>query len=135
MIDATGIGRASGRDILIRGTAVHGTNGAGSMGRDRETSGRGGGQERVQRLGWTPFRITLLTSCMGLLSPKNILLFCWFKTFLQGNSLMAAVFMGEGMGNLDWAKFYWKWLRAFIWVLSNGLGEQATGVAELCNNH
>ena len=43
MIDATGIGRASGRDILIRGTAVHGTNGAGSMGRDRETSGRGGG--------------------------------------------------------------------------------------------
>ena len=43
--------------------------------------------------------------------------------------------MGEGMGNLDWAKFYWKWLRAFIWVLSNGLGEQATGVAELCNSH
>ena len=43
MIDATGIGRASGRDILIRGTAVHGTNGAGSMGRDGETSGGGGG--------------------------------------------------------------------------------------------
>lgn len=57
------------------------------------------------------------------------------QTFLQGNSLMAAVFMGEGMGNLDWAKFYWKWLRAFIWVLSNGLGEKATGVTELCNSH
>ena len=26
-------------------------------------------------------------------------------------------------------------LRAFIWVLSNGLGDQATGVAELCNSH
>ena len=86
MIDATGIGRASERDILIRGTAVHGTNGAGSMGRDRETSGGGGGQERVQGLGWTPFRITLLTSCMGLLSPKNILLFCWFKPFYKGTA-------------------------------------------------
>ena len=49
MIDATGIGRASGRDILIRGTAVHGTNGAGSMGRDGETSGGGGRDKRGSR--------------------------------------------------------------------------------------
>ena len=48
MIDATGIGRASGRDILMRGTAVHGTNGAGSMGRDRETSGGGGPREGTE---------------------------------------------------------------------------------------
>ena len=127
MIDATGIGRASGRDILMRGTAVHGTNGAGSMGRDRETSG-GGGQERVQRLGWTPFRITLLTSCMGLLSPKNILLFCWFKTFLQGNSLMAAEYGGRngkfGLGKilLEMVKGFYLGFIQWTWRTGNRSG-------------
>ena len=49
MIDTTGIGRASGRDILIRGTAVHGTNG--ELMEQWEGTGkpRGGGDKRGSR--------------------------------------------------------------------------------------
>ena len=73
LIDTTGSGGVLGRDILMGGMVVHGSSGAGSIGRDRETLG---GQEKVRRLGWTPFRIILLTSCMGLqfcsAGPKTV---------------------------------------------------------------